>query len=273
MRSFGASVQIIAAVLCVIATLVAYTARRHCTTQLPSLDSANFDCYVINMAADRKRMQGFLHAYMQCDLSDKHSLIRHDATVGKSLQLAEHVSPKALSEILRAERNQYRQKHYELTRGGVGCYLSHVHVWKKVLESDKTSALIFEDDCVMAQNTESIIKKTHVPHDWDICLLGYVCNDCHPSSSGCHDVLSVQRFFGLHCYMIRTRAIRKILANPKTEWIHKQIDAVLSDMIRDKELVVYALPTPVAWQNNTDHPTTIQMQLKRVPGVDEWADT
>jgi hypothetical protein len=70
--------------------------------------------------------------------------------------------------------------------------------------------------------------------------------------------------------MIHERGIKKILANPKMEEVTKQIDSVLCDMIRDGELNVYALPEPIAWQNNRDYKTTIQMEMKKVHGVDEW---
>ena len=228
----------------------------------------HFDCYVINMPGDEVRMNGFLKEYERSDLAETHGIIRHDAVVGKDIQIAEYISSKALCEILRAERNKYRQKHYELTRGGVGCWLSHRNLWRSVLETDKDAALIFEDDCVMTRNTHDLLRDSRVPVDWDICLVGYICNAC--DTTLCMDALNVTRFFGLHCYMIHRRGIKKILANPKMKEVTKQIDSVLCDMIHDGELNVYALPEPIAWQNNVDYTTTIQMAMKKVRGVDEW---
>ena len=249
--------------------IIAFALYKHtCPPTSIPLGAMHFDCYVINMPDDETRMQGFLKAYGTSDLAHTHGIIRHEATVGKNVQIAEYTSPKALCEILRAERNSYRQKHYELTRGGVGCWLSHRNLWSNILKTDKQCALIFEDDCIMAKNTLELLKDSRVPKDWDMCLAGYICNEC--SSLQCTDAIKVTRFFGLHCYMIHKRGIKKILANPKMKEITKQIDSVLCDMIRDGELNVYALPEPIAWQNNRDYKTTIQMAMKKVRGVNEW---
>jgi len=259
-----------ALLLVTVIVLVAVIRHRQCSscTLSKPLGDLHFDTYVINMPGDTARMRGFMREYTTCDLSRTHGMIRHDATVGKKLNLAEYVSPKALREILRAERTTYRQKHYELTRGGVGCWVSHAALWRKILESDKEYALIFEDDCIMSRNLEASMKDIRVPEDWDIVLLGHICNDC--TEMECAPTLRVTRFFGLHCYMVSRRGLLKILANPKMLRIEKQIDSVLSDMARDEELVIYALEEPLARQNNSDYKTTIQMQLKRVNGVDEW---
>lgn len=259
---------------CIVATIfmlyIVYSMHHHASkcSLTPPLGTMNFDCYVINMPGDVKRMRGFMQGYKKCDLSKTHSVIRHEAIVGKNIPIAEHTSSKALCEILRAERTSYRRKHYELTRGAIGCWLSHKNLWENILRTDKSCAVIFEDDCIMARNMHALMYDSQIPMDWDICLLGYMCNKCEPGT--CGDVIEVNRFFGLHAYMINTKGIQKILKNPRMQLITKQIDSVLSDMVQDGDLNVYALPTPIAWQNNVDYATTIQMQLKKVKGVDEW---
>jgi GR25 family glycosyltransferase involved in LPS biosynthesis len=254
-------------ILLTVYALVSRFRRERCELSRP-LGHMHFDCYVINMPNEKKRMHGFSSMFQRCDLAKTHSLIRHKATVGKHIPVAQYTTSKALCEILRAERNTYRQKHYELTRGAIGCWLSHRNLWRNVLSTDKDCALIFEDDCMMARNLHGILKESRVPTDWDICLLGYMCNECEPMA--CADAIRVTRFFGLHCYMITRRGIEKILASPKMQLITKQIDSVLCDMIRDGEISVVALPEPVAWQNNADYDTSIQMQLRKVRGIDEW---
>lgn len=260
---------IIACVLILCFLLYVYIAKSRKTCPLsPPLGTLHFDCYVINMKHDARRMKGFMKAYSKSDVSRRNSLIRHDATVGKDVPIAEYLSSKALCEILQAERLSYRQKHYELTRGAVGCWLSHTELWRKIMETDKEYAIIFEDDCILARNFHAVLRESQVPADWDICLLGYICNSCEPVN--CADAVEVKRFFGLHAYMIRRSAIKKILENRRLKEITKQIDSVLSDMVQASELRVYALPQPIAWQNNMAYATTIQMQLKRLPGVDVW---
>ena len=44
--------------------------------------------------------------------------------------------------------------HLHLTRGEVGCALSHNLVWKKIEESTEESAIVLEDDFVIANENE-----------------------------------------------------------------------------------------------------------------------
>jgi GR25 family glycosyltransferase involved in LPS biosynthesis len=90
-----------------------------------------------------------------------------------------------LSEIAKGELKQiettgFRSKHYQLTRGAIGCYLSHVKVWKDIIESNQKHGLIFDDDVKLPLNINTRITKSmqHVPDDWDIILFGFHCKDC-----------------------------------------------------------------------------------------------
>jgi len=229
----------------------------------------NFDCCVINMKKDAVRMKAFSDAYARCDIAAEHGLIRWEGTDGRELSLPQHVSSKALHEILRAERLKYRQKHYELTRGAIGCWMSHVGLWKSLLDSDKQAMVIFEDDAVMSKRLLATMRGLRPPADWDIVLLGYFCNKCETQPQG--ETIKVTRFFGLHGYVINRKFVETFLASPGSRVVTKQIDSVLSDMAARGSINVYAAPTQLVRQNNRDHPTTIQMSLKTVKGVDAWA--
>jgi len=58
----------------------------------------------------------------------------------------------------------------DLTAGEVGCYLSHISVWKTLLERKLKTALICEDDVVWRIDANAIIDRfmSEVPCDWDI---------------------------------------------------------------------------------------------------------
>ena len=51
---------------------------------------------------------------------------------------------------LAAEGRGYRTAHYQLTRGSVGCYLSHLRLYQHVLRGGAQFALVFEDDAAIA---------------------------------------------------------------------------------------------------------------------------
>jgi GR25 family glycosyltransferase involved in LPS biosynthesis len=56
---------------------------------------------------------------------------------------------------LRTKRNireHIRRDHEELdSAGGIGCYLSHTSVWKKVVERPEPYAIVFEDDAIIPE--------------------------------------------------------------------------------------------------------------------------
>ena len=68
--------------------------------------------------------------------------------------------------ILRWDEHNQR----DMTSGEVGCYLSHVNVWKTLSERGLRTALICEDDLVWRLDANEIIDAfmAEVPDDWDI---------------------------------------------------------------------------------------------------------
>jgi GR25 family glycosyltransferase involved in LPS biosynthesis len=232
-------------------------------------DMLAFDVYLINMDSAKDRLDHFKKMYSATDMGDK-GFIRRRATDGKILDVASYVTPKALNEILQGEEHGYRTKHYELTRGGVGCYLSHMEVWQYIRGTDKPAALVLEDDVVLRDDFYSRLKQTRLPDGWDIVLLGYVCNICVLDKTA-PGMRRVKKFFGMHSYLISRTAVEKILVYEKTFPIGKQIDSMLSDMISEGKLTVYATVEKLAVQNNRDFATQIQIPLKHVKGLDPWA--
>jgi GR25 family glycosyltransferase involved in LPS biosynthesis len=51
------------------------------------------------------------------------------------------------------------KKSYDITNSELGCFTSHMHVWKKIIDSDTTHNLIFEDDAIFSDNFKTEIDK------------------------------------------------------------------------------------------------------------------
>ena len=225
-----------------------------------------FDVYLINLDSATQRLSHFKKQIASSDLVSK-SFIRVPAIKGASLNINTMLSERALWEVTNAERTGYRLRHYQLSRGAVGCYASHVKLWENVLKTDKSVALVFEDDAQIYPRINEYLITTPFPEDFDIVLLGYECFKCKKDEGmGFH---RVRRFFGLHGYLISAQGIRKIMASPRIDPIHKQIDAVLSDMADAGELTIYATTRKLVEQNNEDFSTQIQLPIKE--GQDPWA--
>jgi len=223
-----------------------------------------WDMYVINLDRAQKRLDSFLQMLSTTDLSGQ-PVIRLKAIDGHVLNLEDYVTDAALREILDAERLGYRQRHYELTRGAVGCYLSHMNAWHRMLESDQQSIMICEDDAVLSKNIRADLNsclKT-IPNAWDILLLGYWCVQCNRHAGW----RNMHRFFGLHCYLIKREAVTKIESYCGTR-IGQQLDSMLSDMCMEGRLVVYGVEEKLAMQAGSG--STVQMPMKSKSGVDPW---
>jgi len=65
---------------------------------------------------------------------------------------------------------------YFCTPGMVGCFMSHLNIWKKVVEDDLPAVVVLEDDVVIYPDFNERLKVLlkELPKDWDVCLLGAV---------------------------------------------------------------------------------------------------
>jgi GR25 family glycosyltransferase involved in LPS biosynthesis len=226
------------------------------------------EVYLINLDRNKDRLEAFIEQYMKCDLRG-HQIKRLSAVDGQKIaNIEERVTLKALEEIQEVEKTGYRTKHYQLTRGAVGCYLSHMQVYELIANSNTTYGMIFEDDVVI---DKKIFKKlndviVHVPNDWDMLLLSCHCIVCEKMDM----YYDTGKFFWLHCYIVKKDSAQKILTYLKSNKIGKQIDSELSDMIGDGLLKVYCLKESLCKQGNVFQ-TTIQTPLKVVPGINPYA--
>lgn len=51
-----------------------------------------------------------------------------------------------------------KRYHYNLTIGEIGCYLSHIKCWEKIVKDDLDFAVILEDDLVLNSNFKEVIE-------------------------------------------------------------------------------------------------------------------
>lgn len=123
---------------------------------------------------------------------------------------------------------KYRHEHHEISRGSVGCSMSHFALWRRLLDSDKPHMTIFEDDAeCLHRNALSLLPFGRA--QFDVLLLGGIYNDSvHKSKGDAPTMLTrltvkeVKQFLCLHAYVIWKEAAWRLLqfAFP----IQKQVD-------------------------------------------------
>lgn len=227
---------------------------------------SNINIYIINMARNPDRYKRFKKSIGKTDLKSI-GFTRIEGVDGKKLNIKELVSPEAYSNIIKSEKTKYRKFHYELTRGAVGCYLSHINVYKAVKRQKNKYAFIFEDDVKIIK--PNLLKEVNniiptIPSDWDILLLGCVCFVCGKFTS----YYDVNRYFLMHGYIIKKSSAEKILHMIENEPIEQQIDAKFSDLAERGLLKIYCLRNKLAVQY--DMGTNIQIPVKNFKGVNPF---
>jgi GR25 family glycosyltransferase involved in LPS biosynthesis len=216
--------------------------------------------FVINLEKNADRLARFTDSYDESDINII-PLERFNAVNGKTLELQKYVTDKAYDQINSAETNGYRLRHYELTRGAVGCFMSHTTLYKKLLDDrEHDFYLIFEDDAFVPQ---SVIKPLQLyldnaPYDWDIIVFG-VIREVIDQKGKLFD--KVKTWWGLFGYAINKKGAKKFVneLNQKKR-IDKQIDSMMSMMIQEKKLNVYS--SSVHLIKHDSDGTDIQLPIK-----------
>jgi hypothetical protein len=141
-----------------------------------------------------------------------------------------------------------RTEHHQLSKGAVGCYISHLNLWKQLLGSQHEVFIIFEDDTLPTlTKTELGVYLSRVPDDWDIILFGAEYGtECIKVND---HVCRAKRFYCLHAYAIRKKAARYLV--PRALPIEQQIDSWMSDIAEKGDIIVYFLPDS-NWMQNID---------------------
>ncbi len=129
------------------------------------------------------------------------------------------------------------------TLGAVGCYLSHVELWKKLLESEEEVMHVVEDDATVLATVEEMNEFIQsVPSDWDIIYLGFF--KMHPLMTRGEDVELSNRMYRInsptyqtHSYVINRRGAEKLLS--KAFPIVHHVDSYMSFMAMKGGLNAY----------------------------------
>ena len=106
--------------------------------------------------------------------------------------------------------------YLRLSRGTIGCYLSHRSVWEKIAQSDDEYALVLEDDADFGPSRVKSIKKiVHEVKDfdphWTMVVIG------QQTKRGLRDLKAPKgmfvpaQCFGLHAYILSKRGAASLL--------------------------------------------------------------
>lgn len=226
--------------------------------------------FIINLDKNPERLNRTLDQCAISGLSNRISIERFPAIDGKKVHLEDWVSPDTFNEIENIERMKYRTHHYQLTKGGVGCFLSHYRIAKNLIgDILYDHYLILEDDITIEPRIYDYITQSlnDAPPDWDILLFSWIrmrANDSIEPSV----FKKVDSFWGMQCYMINTKGANKVTEEVERNKIDGQIDSYLSRMVQQNKLNIYAFKRRMVY---TDSRTTdIQLPIHPVKTIDPF---
>lgn len=131
----------------------------------------------------------------------------------------------------------------------IGCYLSHLNIYKKILTHQLTGyTIIFEDDFnITTDNFMNDVKKAInvTKGDFDILFLGnHNSNHGELYSDNIYYVNKEETLIGTYCYIVNNKKIEKIIK--ETENIDTAIDIKLNNLSKGKLNILVIYPTIVS---------------------------
>ena len=153
-----------------------------------------------------------------------HHVIKAPAVDG--LTLSQPVLASLLLDPAAVERPL--ENYLQMTRPAVGCFLSHLVIWKRFLLSGAARILILEDDAVPARATPPDLARTlltAMPADTDILLLGCTIMDGLAEPTGDPRFTRVYYYNGTYGYILTRKGCLNLLPRllPITTHIDNQI--------------------------------------------------
>ena len=204
----------------------------HTHTHIP-VQEFNPKIFVINLKSRQDRRRRMQQQLKSANLTNVEFI---DAVNGNAL------TSKAINEAY-----HYKSNTRKMRTGEIGCFLSHLSVYKKILQQNLKYAIVLEDDAVFGSNFKKDIEK-HLKfideHQWDMILLGRNCRNFtkadvaienHPTKL----FRPMELGYGMHCYLITAEFAKKLLT--KFPPFSVPIDVVTFGMNSDGTAKIYAL--------------------------------
>lgn len=105
-----------------------------------------FKIFLINLERSKGRLERASHQIKSTGLDFE----RVSAVDGATL------TDDKIAEVFDAKTAK-RRFQYNLTAGEIGCYLSHIKCWERIIEDDLDYAVILEDDLILDSNFPSVL--------------------------------------------------------------------------------------------------------------------
>lgn len=219
------------------------------------MDPKSYPWVVINLDRAKEKYQHFCKNLEKVNFPI--NVERVPAVDGKKVDIDKKglLSPRSLYDLTRS-----RYDHRTLaTRGALGCYMSHVSMWKKIVDENLPGLVILEDDAKPNDKTYEKLTRAlkNAPRDADYLFLMYnkICKHNMIKDPNNPDWVQLQDImFGTMAQIVTNKGARTLLKYCFP--IEMQVDDFIGVLSRvkkdDGEFKVYAyLPNDLFKDDNT----------------------
>lgn len=206
--------------------------------------------FIINLEKSKNRWK---HMKKQMKNSNITNYERIDACYGKDLDSSKYDEERSWIDenIYKKAKLPYREMHSQHNLGSLGCYISHLKTWKKIVEENISCALILEDDIDTENQKMNDIENVliNAPKNWDILIIGPYINISQIknvySKNNIH-YIKLKQWVYLNSYIVTKSICEKLIkiAIP----IQFQVDWFLG--FHSNELSIYGLREPLFRMNS-----------------------
>lgn len=148
----------------------------------------------------------------------------------------------------------YTEKGSKLTRGQLGCTISHVELYKKIVDEPYDRILILEDDCIFNENIKNFEKYLHqIPSEWDLLYLGWDGVNMYPNYSANISKICKENIVSIHC--THSIAISKKLAKKCIEYNSNYeftADGLMTHVVSNTDFCAYMFLPKMSYQEGID---------------------
>lgn len=201
------------------------------------LTMQDVNLFVVTLARSPHRWKHFLSSgYGERDFP---RLQRFEGVDGRT------VNPKNDSRLSVTARvtimRGHRRDHTDInTLGMVGCYLSHVALWRKVVDDDLPLAVAMEDDAYVTSTqrdrVDGLLAQLPPPTEWDVLILGHAHPPTQTPSKRFPGFGDVTYWYGTIAYVVSKRGAQRLLAQALP--ILFQVDGYMAYMAKLGQLTV-----------------------------------
>jgi len=220
-------------------------------TQVYQLLNDFFDkVFIITLRDNKERHQLFKSVLNGLDYEI------HWGVVGKELDISK-LDRKGIIDLQKQEELSGKF----LSKGEIGCAMSHLSVYKTILKRGYKNALVFEDDIRLSEDNIHELYHTlksslsELPDEWEFLYLGYADNNSgltlpvHLRVWLAYPVLSIFNYKKFNPFKFRRRYPRKYSANLQKAGYHFRIHSYGITTAGAKKIINFQSPITRAADN------------------------